>query len=410
LLGQPPLQLTRGLERSAYSRPMPRGLLLSGYLQLQYQASQASEDQLQQGGTPLNQDEFLVRRARLRIDRGWEYAAATLELDGNYARGPSFGIRRAEGSIFVRGPNGDSLPPLCALTLGLFDIPFGFELVDSAKWRYFMERSLISQSLFPSEPDMGVKLSGALGFVRYSLALVNGEPLDGRPGRYSSDPNAAKDLVGRFGVDVHATENLRISGGTSFLNGKGFHPGQDATKDTIVWRDINENGQVDTGELVGAPGVAATPSQNFRRWAFGADLQIALTTLLGRTVVYGEAYVASNLDRALFVADPVLTQIDVREVGFYAAFIQEIATYGVVGFRYDQYDPNADSSFQIGGKLSPYSQTIRTYSPLVGLVLPDQARLVFQYDHIQDKLGKDSRGVPSDLRNDQWTLRLQVNL
>jgi hypothetical protein len=47
---------------------------------------------------------------------------------------------------------------------------------------------------------------------------------------------------------------------------------------------------------------------------------------------------------------------------------------------------------------------------MVGLVFPGRARLVFQYDHILDLLGLDARGVPTDLRNDQWALRLQVEL
>jgi hypothetical protein len=42
------------------------------------------------------------------------------------------------------------------------------------------------------------------------------------------------------------------------------------------------------------------------------------------------------------------------------------------------------------------------------VVLPEVARLVFQYDVIVDHLARDTRGVPTDLRNNQWTLRLQV--
>jgi hypothetical protein len=44
----------------------------------------------------------------------------------------------------------------------------------------------------------------------------------------------------------------------------------------------------------------------------------------------------------------------------------------------------------------------------VGLALPPYARLVFQYDAVFDALGRDARGVPVDLANNRWTLRLQV--
>jgi len=53
---------------------------------------------------------------------------------------------------------------------------------------------------------------------------------------------------------------------------------------------------------------------------------------------------------------------------------------------------------------------VRTYSPLIGVVLPQRARLVFQYDFIRDAFARDARGVPTDLRNNQWTLRLQVGI
>jgi hypothetical protein len=58
----------------------------------------------------------------------------------------------------------------------------------------------------------------------------------------------------------------------------------------------------------------------------------------------------------------------------------------------------------------PLDQTLTTWSPLVGLVLPGRARLTFEYDHVVDLEGLDSRGVPTDLRNDQWALRLQAEM
>jgi hypothetical protein len=58
----------------------------------------------------------------------------------------------------------------------------------------------------------------------------------------------------------------------------------------------------------------------------------------------------------------------------------------------------------------PKTQTVKTLSPLVGLVLPERARLLLQYDFIRDYLARDDAGVPSDADNNQWTLRLQVEL
>jgi hypothetical protein len=385
-----------------------RGISIGGYVQAQYEAHQDSEDQLRQGGVLLNQDRFVLRRARLRIEREWRYASVMTELDGNTTHGPSFSFLHAEASVMYRGPGKDApSPPLVKLTMGLFDVPFGYELVESPRMRPFMERSVGSRAFFPSEPDMGVRLSGALGWFRYAVAIVNGEPRDEKSGFQLVDPNGSKDVVARVGVHVSPREDVELSGGFSMLKGQGFHKGTDATKNSLQWHDLNENGQIDLGELSAIPGTAGTPSQNFGRWAVGADYQLRVKTRIGWTQVYGELALGSNMDRGLFIADPVQNTIDSREVAWYAGIVQEVTPYGLLGFRADSYDPNADFLDRQGGKLVPSSQTIHTYSPLLGLVLPERARLLFQYDVTRDLLGRDLRGVPMDLKNDAWTIRLQ---
>jgi hypothetical protein len=218
------------------------------------------------------------------------------------------------------------------------------------------------------------------------------------------------DIVARLGADARPTASTRIAGGVSVLRGQGFHQGTDATKNSVQWRDSNENSLIDPGEITAAPGAAPTPSESFPRWAFGADLRLRARTPIGWSSLYGEVTLASNLDRGLFVADPIATSVDVRELSYYAAFVQEITPYALAGLRFDTYDPNADFFDRRQGKLIPTSQAIHTFSPLVGLALPSHARLIFQYDVVRDQLAKDARGVPVDLKNDRWTLRLQVSL
>src|SRR5439155_24102785 len=118
--------------------------------------------------------------------------------------------------------------------------------------RLFMERSTAEQALFPGEYDAGGRLSGGWRFLRYALALMNGEPIGERTfaGR---DPNRLKDLVGRLGVEVPVLETVLVRGGFSALGGHGFHKGTPATKDVIQWRDLNSNRVIHSREqMVGA--------------------------------------------------------------------------------------------------------------------------------------------------------------
>ncbi len=396
--------------------PFSHGLQLGGFVQAEFQTNQLSEDQLQQGGAPLNQNRFLVRRARLRLDRDWDYAAATLELDANTVNGVTLGIRRAEASLVYRASDDLKAAPLVMLTLGVTDLPFGYELTESARSRHFMERSLSSTALFPTEADLGLKLSGAVGFFRYGVAISNGEPVNASG--FPRDPNAAKDITGRLGAEVSPTEPLSVWGGVSFAKGKGFHAGQDAKKAQLVWRDLDGSGGIVGGsgntvrvnEISVTPASAASPSSNFDRWVLGADVGAELETGLGRSKLYAEAYVASNYDRGLTQADPIASGTDVRHLGAYAAVLQDLTAYGVVGFRGGFYDPNSDVLEQRGGRIVPFSQTIYTLSPLLGFVLKDRAKLLFQYDFVIDELARDNRGVPADAENNLFTARLQVEL
>jgi Phosphate-selective porin O and P len=384
------------------------GLTLGGYLQSQYESHQDSQDQLAQGGALLNKNRFLIRRARVSLLGEWEYAAIALEIDANTQNGPQVDLRKAEASLQYR-PN-RSRPPIIMATLGQFDTPFGYELVESPRTRWFMERSTASQAFWPGEPDLGVRLAGALGFFRWTIAALNGEPLGEKSAFALQDPNNAKDILFRFGFDTSPRDDLQIAGGISTLRGRGFSPGTDATKSGLQWTDLNDDGSVESNELSPVPAGVAAPSQNYDRWAAGADLRVSLRSPIGVTKVYGEVLLGSNMDRNQYFANPILTGIDQRELGYYVAALQDITPYAEIGFRYDTYDPNSNAFDKRGGRLLPFSQAIRTASPLVGLTLPDRARLVFQYDVVRNALARTAQGVPTDLKANVWTIRLQVQL
>jgi hypothetical protein len=394
-------------EGSNYGRPIRRGLRWWGFIQAQYERNQLSEDELAPGGAPLNQDQFVLRRGRLRLDRGWENAAAALELDATSFNGLRVLPRRMEASLFLRASADDRVTPLLALTAGITDLPFGAEIGESQRDRVFMERSIGSLALFPSEADIGVKFWGAYRFVNYGVALVNGQPLNREI--FPRDPNDAKDIVGRIGTSVPIVQSLRLDGGVSFYTGRGFSPGREATKDAITWVDDNNNGFAEPHEFQGITGSAAVASQNFKRWALGLDLGLTKTTALGITRVGGEAVVASNLDRGLLVSDPITVGSDIRQVILTASAVQQITRWGLVGFRAAYYDPNSDVLEQRAGVFHIKDESFLVLSPTLGFTLPN-ARIVGQYDFVVDRMARDDRGVPTNAKNNQLTIRLQVDL
>src|SRR6185369_15204473 len=100
--------------------------------------------------------------------------------------------------------------------IGLFPIPFGFEVPQADPDRLFLERSTLMRALFPGNYDLGIRLQGGYRFLRYAIALMNGEPV-GEQSFPGIDPNGRKDLVGRIGAEAKITERVRFAAGVSAL-------------------------------------------------------------------------------------------------------------------------------------------------------------------------------------------------
>ncbi|MDB4976047.1 MAG: phosphate-selective porin, partial [Myxococcaceae bacterium] len=84
---------------------------------------------------------------------------------------------------------------------------------------------------------------------------------------------------------------------------------------------------------------------------------------------------------------------------------------GLLGVRYDFYDPNPDAASNVAGAVVKASQRISTISAVAGLQLPGtRTRFFAEYDRVKDHLALGLNGRPSDLKNDRFLCRLQVSL
>jgi hypothetical protein len=384
-------------------------LSLTGFVQADATAwRQSSENEINPStGAPLNQTRFMIRRARLRADLDWQWVTGALELDGNTVNGAQARLIGAEASFVWRNPH-DRLVPYLMVTIGMFKTPWGFEVLQSDRDRLFMERSNAERALFPGEYDLGARIQGGWRFLRYSLGVMNGDPV-GEKAFPAIDPNAQKDFVGRVGIDFKIVRMLGLRAGISALYGTGFHKGVAASKDTLVWRDVNEDGAVQANEIQVITGQTAQPSSTFNRYGVGGDLELNLNLpKLGELMLYAEVYWATNLDRATLIADPVSVGRDMRELGWYVAATQELTRYGMVGIRYDRYDPDRDANQLGGGVQVPKDQSYSTVSVAACVQYPPWGRLTVEYDHNTNPLGRTKAGAVTTLADDALILRGQV--
>ena len=371
--------------------------------------SSASVDELNfSTGAPLNETRFAIRRARLRVDADYGYVAGSMELDGNTINGPVARIIDGEVSAcWPRCGRFEETPPLAMATIGLQRIPFGFEVQEKDYIRLFLERSNAARAFFPGEYDLGVRVQGGWRALRWQAAVMNGNPAGAKQFALV-DPTASKDFLGRVGA-VARVHGVDIVGGVSGLWGTGFSRGSATTKATLVWRDANADGLVDITEIVGVVGQPATPSRTFTRYGLGGDLRLSVPLpWVGPLTVYGEVMWATNLDRALYVADPITNGGDLRELGWYVAVTQQLTRWCAVGVRYDRYDPDSDARQQAGATIVPRDKTFATLSIVAAVMWQPYARFSVEWDHSTNALGVGVTGAGTTLGGDVVTLRGQV--
>jgi len=386
----------------------PSPIRFSGYVQIDWVvADQASQDQIDPStGQPLNQDRFTLRRGHLRVDAEHGLLAGVLEIDANTTKGPQ--VRPIDAEVLFRWPESGTVRDLhLVAALGLMRIPFGFEVQELDYVRPFLERAAVARALFPGEFDLGARVGIRYRAFDWTLAVMNGSPI-GDAVFPALAPGKTKELVGRIGTQGDLARGVHFEAGVSGDTGLGFHAGTPTTKDVLIWHDDNGDGIVQSTEISVIPGSPATPSQQFTRFAIGADARLRVQIApIGELALRAEIMRGKNLDRGIEVADPVGAGHDLRELGWSLGATQEVTPWAMVGVRYDEYNPDQDASEQQGPNLVPIDRTYRTLA-LMAMLRYDRGRLVFEYDKNGNPLGRAANGSPATLADDAVTLRGQV--
>lgn len=382
---------------------------VTGFVQVDSIAwSQSSVDEIDPStGQPLNQQRFVIPRARLRAEVQRDAITGAIELDGNTLDGATARLLDAQiGWSYAPDPQ-PGTPPLLAVTAGLFPTPFGAEVPSDVREKPFLEPPAMSRALFPGNFDAGVMVQGRYEWARWSLAAMNGAPVGDAQWK-GKDPTSSYDVIARLGADIAAPYQWRIEAGVSALSGTGLHPGTPPIKDSIQWVDENQNGVVDPGELQIVQGSPGEPSQKFSRGALGADLTLHWCVCpLGTGQAFFEIAAATNLDRGLVYADPVTASRDLRQFGYAVGAVQDLGRHARVGVRYDRYDADRDAMDREGVDLVNPHKIFSTLA-VMAAAHGSGARLTVEYDRNRNPFGRGDSGAPITRADDRVTVRAQV--
>lgn len=161
-----------------------------------------------------NNNKFMVRRSRLRVNYNKKFASSALSLDITER-----GVIMKDAWLSLKDP----WLKAGRLDMGMFALPFGHETQLRSMSRETPERSRVIQTLFPSIRDIGANFNfqlpedNPLHFLRLDAGVYHGT-------HANMESDNAKDFVGRLMIDKPMkTDWFNFSLAYSHYEGKVKH-------------------------------------------------------------------------------------------------------------------------------------------------------------------------------------------
>ena len=316
-------------------------------------------------GTTTNGTFFRLRRTRLITElTPSDYVRLVFEFDPNLSGTAVSGTGTIARNIEAVGI-AKLMPSLVAeFGMGIFKLPFGFEVPQSDADRPFIERSWGEQNMFPGEFDTGARVKvTALESKKLQVhaAIVNGVTIGEKTFALLPDLNRGKDGVARVNYD--------------------FGPA-----------DVGVSGYYGTGQNVDATALAF---KQFIRGAgnFEAAFHAVILPQIGMTKAFGEITYGQNMDRGVkyaFALPQIQTNInqsascgnrtgsDCDELSGFIRIEQDITHWVTAGARWDAYTPDLTLS----------SNTRNTFGFLGVFHFTRNLQLMAEYDYAEDNIHK----------------------
>lgn len=317
--------------------------------------------------TTTNPDAFLLRRARLQVElEPNEYSRFVMEIDPIPLGGPEAGIGTIARNVEADGIVHWDEEVRTVFGMGIFRVPFGYEMLEIDAHRPFIEHSWWEQNVFPGEYDTGAKAyTTALGHrLDVQVALLNGQMLGEKTFSVVPDLNKGKDIVGRASYSFGPAD-VGISG--------YYGQGQEVLLSQLAFKQ-------------------------YPRWAFNVEAALHHRFFhIGETKVRGEFDLGQNMDRGVYYgalalpglpSDIVNGSVTNRnEIGGFIRVEQDFTRWATLGVRYDFYSP--DTSISDDGR-----HTIG----VVGVAhFTRQLQLMVEYDHVIDNVRPSGSPEPNKL-------------
>lgn len=320
-------------------------------------------------GTSTNGTFFRIRRTRLITEYATEYMRLTFDFDPNLSGGAVAGTGTIARTVEGVGIAHYTPTLTQEFAMGIFKVPFGFEVMQSDADRPYIERSWGEQNMFPGEFDTGArtKVTALDSRLQVHAAVVNGITIGEKTFAIVPDLNHGKDVTGRANFD--------------------FGPA-----------DVGVSGYYGTGQNVDAKNLAI---KQFTRSALNAEVALhhGFVEKLGMTKAFAELTYGENMDRGTkygFGLPQIQPDINAKaacgnragsacnELSYFVRLEQDITHWVTAGARFDSYT----TDIEIGNNAR------ETWAFLGVMHFTKGLQLMAEYDYAKDNIHAQGAAAP----------------
>jgi len=369
---------------------------ISGYIQTQYEYGDRDAS-LKVGTENENAlqsfNRFGIRRGRLKFMYEKEIVQAVFQIDLTEQK---IGIKDAYlqihnpwlGNSYVRA--------------GMFNRPFGQQIAYSSSRREPPERAMIFQTLFPDERDLGFMFTlqaseaSPWSFLKLKAGLFAGNGIN-------LEIDSKKDFIGQLTAKKSIYKNFDIQAGLSYYNGKVYQGTEN------IFRIKNHTFILDNR--------SSNKGAYAKREYIGADFQIAFDNNIGNTQIRTEYIFGTQPGAQHNSKSPNASSLPENDSyirsfeGGYITLIQNFNNTKWSGvMNYDWYNPNTKLSGDSIGLNYSHKGDIAYRTIGFGAVwdIRDYLRIHAYYDIVKNETSKNLEGYEKDLKDNHFTLRLQI--
>lgn len=390
---------------------------INGWIQAQLQFADSSGQQSFDGGNfATNSDKrFMIRRGRVKFTYQHQNSEYVLQINLTER-----GINVADIYAKVTDP----WTKWFSLQVGLFNRPFGFEVQQSSADRETPERSRYTQTLLQNERDMGAALmieapkKSKLHGLKFTGGFFNGVGIPSN-GDYNNptkpffnDFDVFKDFIGRLNYSKSLKEDkIKFGVGVSHYNGAIRQYNNIVYSSTITDTTGTLKWVAQDSTKMNLKGKGAA------KIYYGVDAQCSVKSKIGTSTIrveYMFGQQPGTSSSSVSQAFEPKTSTYIRNFNAYSAvFVQRIGkSKHEVAVKYSVYDPNTKVANDAIGKTgSGFNTTDLAYTDIgFGYInyFNDNIKFMIYYNLVKNETTKSINGFSKDLKDNVFTLRMQV--